>query len=32
MYAGFASGKIVPKGDRLKTGSTTMETVVKALV
>ncbi|MBS2033265.1 MAG: NmrA family NAD(P)-binding protein [Deltaproteobacteria bacterium] len=32
MYAGFASGKIVPKGDRLKTGSTTIDTVIKAMV
>jgi uncharacterized protein YbjT (DUF2867 family) len=31
MYAGFASGKIVPKGDRLAQGSTTIDEVISAV-
>jgi uncharacterized protein YbjT (DUF2867 family) len=32
MYAGFASGAITPKGDRLVQGKTTLDEVIKALV
>jgi uncharacterized protein YbjT (DUF2867 family) len=32
MYAGFASGKIVPRGDRLVQGKTTMDDTIKTLV
>jgi uncharacterized protein YbjT (DUF2867 family) len=32
MNAGFASGRIMPKGDRLKTGTTRLETTIKTLV
>ncbi len=32
MYAGFASGKIVPKGDRTVQGKTTLDEVIKTLV
>ncbi len=32
MYAGFASGKIVPKGDRVVQGQTTLDEVIKSLV
>lgn len=32
MYAGFASGKITPKGDRLVTGKTTLDETLKALL
>lgn len=32
MYAGFASGKIQPKGDRLVQGKTELSTVIKGLV
>lgn len=32
MYAGFASGKIVPKGDRMVQGHTALDEVIKALV
>jgi uncharacterized protein YbjT (DUF2867 family) len=32
MYAGFATGKIVPKGDRLVQGKTTLDDVIKTLV
>ncbi|MBI4955292.1 MAG: NmrA family NAD(P)-binding protein [Myxococcales bacterium] len=32
MYAGFASGAIVPKGDRMVQGKTTVDEVIKTLV
>jgi uncharacterized protein YbjT (DUF2867 family) len=32
MFAGFASGRIQPKGDRLVQGKTTLDEVIKALV
>ena len=32
MYSGFASGAIVPKGDRTEHGHTTLDEVIKALV
>ena len=32
MYAGFASGRIQPKGDRLVQGKTTLDEVIKTLV
>ena len=32
MYAGFAAGQIVPKGDRMAQGKTTLDEVIKALV
>jgi uncharacterized protein YbjT (DUF2867 family) len=32
MYAGFATGQIVPKGDRMAQGKTTLDEVIKALV
>ena len=32
MYAGFASGRIAPRGDRLVQGKTTLDEVIKAIV
>lgn len=32
MYAGFASGKVTPKGDRLVQGTTTLDETLKTLV
>ncbi len=32
MNAGFASGRIKPVGDRMKTGRTTLDTVIRSLV
>ncbi len=32
MYAGFGSGKIVPKGDRLVQGKTELDETLKTLV
>lgn len=32
MYAGFATGQIVPKGDRMAQGKTTLDEVIKTLV
>jgi len=32
MFAGFASGKIVPKGDRSETGTTTIDEVLREIV
>jgi uncharacterized protein YbjT (DUF2867 family) len=32
MYGGFTSGILVPKGDRLAKGTTTLDEVIKALV
>jgi uncharacterized protein YbjT (DUF2867 family) len=32
MYAGFATGKITPKGDRAATGATPIDTVIAELV
>ena len=32
MYAGFASGKVAPKGDRMVQGKTSIDEVIKSLV
>ena len=32
MYAGFAAGKIQPKGDRAEKGTTEIDEVIKTLV
>jgi hypothetical protein len=32
MYVGFGTGKIVPKGDRLEHGQTTLDEVIRGLV